>query len=83
MAAGVNLATLPTPMEKQAETVHALTGQHTNVHNTRWRQIQVPMQSDKNPGVQQATAQLMAAMDAEEADLVTAQRAAAQLSSLA
>ncbi len=37
---GVNLATLETPMLKQAREVHALTIKRTNVHNLRWRNLE-------------------------------------------
>jgi hypothetical protein len=36
-AKGVNLATLPTPMAKQAAAVHDLTLRHNDVHFARWR----------------------------------------------
>ena len=40
---GINLAELSTPMTKQAMSVATLTVKHTDVHNTRWRMIQVPL----------------------------------------
>jgi lysophospholipase L1-like esterase len=46
LAKGINLAMLPTPMAQQAARVHALTIKRANVHNTRWRQIQVPLEED-------------------------------------
>ena len=49
LAAGVNLADLPTPMVRQAAAVHNLTLQHTAIHNTRWRQLQVPLQTNETP----------------------------------
>ena len=78
LADGINLATLPTPMAKQAAEVHKLTLQHNNIHFQRWRQIQVPLAENKTPKVQAATKELMAALDEEEADVVKQQRAAAQ-----
>ena len=42
LADGVNLATLSTPMLRQAMDVHARTLKHNNVHFARWRQFQVP-----------------------------------------
>ncbi len=78
LAEGINLATLPTPMAKQAAEVHKLTLQHNNIHFQRWRQVQVPLAEGKPPRVQKATQDLMAALDEEEADVVKAQRAAAQ-----
>ena len=41
LAEGVNLATLATPMMKQAADVHALTLKHNNIHNARWRTVQL------------------------------------------
>src|SRR5437899_1944713 len=78
LAEGINLATLPTPMVKQAAEVHKLTLQHNNIHFQRWRQIQVPMADGRTPRVQKATQDLMAALDEEEADVLKEQRAAAQ-----
>lgn len=78
LAEGINLATLPTPMAKQATEVHRLTLHHNNVHFQRWRQVQVPFASNQNPKVQSATRELMAALDDEEAGVVAEQRAAAQ-----
>jgi lysophospholipase L1-like esterase len=74
LASGINLASLPTPMARQAAEVHMLTLRHNNIHATRWRQVQVPMEKDN-------TAHLLKALDALdelEADLVKEQRAAAQ-----
>lgn len=78
LAEGINLATLPTPMAKQAAAVHKLTLQHNNIHFQRWRQVQVPLADGKTPKVQQATRDLMSALDEEEADLVKEQRTAAK-----
>jgi hypothetical protein len=74
LAAGVNLATLPTPMARQAAEVHALTLRHNNIHYTRWRQVQVPMEKDATPHLMNA----LAAIDDLEGDLLKQQRAAAQ-----
>ncbi len=78
LAEGINLATLATPMTKQAAEVHKLTLQHNNAHFQRWRQIQVPLADSKSPNVQKAVKDLMAALDDEEAVVVKQQRAAAQ-----
>jgi len=77
-AEGINLATLPTPMARQAAEVHKLTLQHNNIHFQRWRQIQVPLADGRPPRVQKAARDLMAALDEEEADVLKEQRAAAQ-----
>ena len=74
LASGINLATLPTPMARQAADVHALTLRHNNIHYTRWRQIQVPMEKDSAPHLLPA----LAALDQLESDLLKEQRAAAQ-----
>ncbi|HTS26653.1 MAG TPA: SGNH/GDSL hydrolase family protein [Bryobacteraceae bacterium] len=74
LASGINLATLPTPMARQAADVHALTLRHNNIHYTRWRQIQVPMEKDAAPHLLPA----LAALDQLESDLLKEQRAAAQ-----
>ena len=78
LAAGINLATLPTPMAKQAAEVHKLTLQHNHIHFQRWRQVQVPLADDNNSKVQAAVKDLITAMDEEEAEVVQQQRAAAQ-----
>ena len=44
LADGINLAVLNTPMIHQAMKVHELTLMHNNIHYTRWRQVQVPLQ---------------------------------------
>ncbi len=74
LAEGVNLATLPTPMMRQAMQVHALTLRHNNLHFTRWRQVQVPMEKDAEPHLLQAES----ALDDLEGDVIREQRAAAQ-----
>ena len=43
LAEGINLAKSETPMMKQAREVFALTVKRTNVHNLRWRQLEVPL----------------------------------------
>ncbi len=40
---GVNLGLLDTPMAKQAKEVYDLTVSHCDVHNSRWREVQVPL----------------------------------------
>ncbi len=74
LATGINLATLPTPMARQAAEVHALTLRHNNLHFTRWRQVQVPMEKDNTPHLLRS----LEALDELEADLLKEQRAAAQ-----
>ena len=74
LADGVNLAVLPTPMAQQALDVHALTIRHTQIHNARWRQVQVPMQDQKLERLQPA----LDSLDALDAELIEQQRTAAQ-----
>jgi phospholipase/lecithinase/hemolysin len=74
LAEGVNLATLATPMMKQASDVHALTLKHTNIHNARWRNVQTVLADDALPSTQSA----MDALDKVEVELVAKQREMAQ-----
>jgi lysophospholipase L1-like esterase len=71
---GINLAELPTPMAKQAAGVHALTLKRTDVHNTRWRQLQVPFQNETLPRMQS----ILSNLDGLDEELAVRQRAAAQ-----
>ena len=74
LAEGVNLALMPTPMVRQALSVHALTLKHNSVHFIRWRQVQLPFESDML--VQKHVA--LSSLDALEAEMVEQQRAAAE-----
>jgi lysophospholipase L1-like esterase len=74
LASGINLATLSTPMAKQAARVHELTIRHNLVHFARWRQLQVPLADEQAGQLQNA----LNALDSLEAELVEQQRAAAQ-----
>ncbi len=74
LAAGINLATLATPMSTQAKEVHELTVKHNNVHAARWRQIQVAFERTPSATLDKA----LEALDALDAELVRQQRAAAQ-----
>ena len=71
---GINLAVLPTPMAKQAMAVHELTLKHNNVHFARWRQVEVPLETDPSSHKQAA----IDALDRLESDLIFEQRATAQ-----
>jgi lysophospholipase L1-like esterase len=66
LSAGVNLALLNTPMTEQAKEVYDLTVSHCNIHNERWRTIQVPLAKDNLP----ETAPAMSAADALEAAVI-------------
>jgi lysophospholipase L1-like esterase len=74
LASGINLASLPTPMARQAAAVHALTLRHNTMHATRWRQVQVPMEKENAPHLLKA----LDSLDELEADLLKEQHAAAQ-----
>jgi len=74
LATGINLATLTTPMAKQAAAVHQWTLKHNNIHFARWRTVQVPLAEDS---LSQTKAS-MDALDKLEAQAVTRQREAAQ-----
>ena len=77
LAQGINLALLPTPMTDQARAVHRLTLQHNDEHFRRWRDLQVPYGSHSD-AVKAALPPLLQALNAEEAQTVAKQRAAAQ-----
>jgi hypothetical protein len=71
---GVNLAGLPTPMAKQALQVHLLTMKRGDVHETRWKQLQVGLRDDNLTRLAGA----LEGLDAVEEELAVRQRAAAQ-----
>ncbi len=73
-AEGINLATLVTPMARQAMAVHNLTLKHNNVHFERWRHLQLPLE---NESLSQKHV-VLGALDALEAEIVLAQRGLAQ-----
>lgn len=77
-AKGINLAVQHTPMTDQAAAVHALTLQHTGLHQSRWRNYQLGLNDAKSEAVKNALAQLLNALDAEETAVVAQQRLAAQ-----
>ena len=60
LAKGINLAVLPTPMFKQAQAVHELVRKRADVHNIRWRTIEVPLAKDNLT----QTSSAIAALDA-------------------
>ncbi len=74
LAAGINLALLPTPMARQAASVHTLTLKHNNIHFLRWRQIQLPLENDDL--LQRPVA--LGALDSLESELVREQHSRAQ-----
>jgi len=74
LASGINLALLETPMTKQAREVYELTVAHCNIHNDRWRTIQVPLTEYDLPQSRAA----MESIDALEQAVVAKQHEAAQ-----
>lgn len=74
LAGGINLALLDTPMTKQAKEVYDLTVSHCDIHNDRWRTVQVPL-ADYNLPQSRST---MESMDALEQAVVAKQHEAAQ-----
>lgn len=74
LARGVNLAALDTPMSRQAMEVRDLTVKRIDVHQQRWRVLQVPLQNLDIEHLPEA----LKALDSVEAEVITRQRAAAQ-----
>jgi lysophospholipase L1-like esterase len=73
LADGVNLSGMKTPMWAQAWEVHSLTLKRAAMHQTRWRNVQVPMEVAGPQSLDAA----MSALDAVSAELGRKQRAAA------
>jgi len=71
---GVNLAVLQTPMLRQANDVWLLTVYHNNLHNARWRLVQVALEKY----ALRHTGAAMSEMDTLETEIVAAQHEAAQ-----
>jgi lysophospholipase L1-like esterase len=74
LAAGVNLAELDTPMTQQAAQVHDLTIKRADIHNIRWRQVQLPLHNL----LPARAAAVEDNLDALDNDLAAIQRATAQ-----
>jgi hypothetical protein len=74
LADGMNLAMLDTPMTRQAGAVHDLTLKHNNIHNVRWRVVQVPLQDETYAHKDS----VFEALDALEKDIIEQQRSKAQ-----
>jgi hypothetical protein len=71
---GINLAMYRTPMTEQSMQVLKLTTVHTQIHNLRWRNVQVPLQETPLATIESA----LAAMDQAETDIVQLQRETAK-----
>jgi lysophospholipase L1-like esterase len=79
LASGINLATLPTPMARQAAEVHKLTEKRNHFHFVGWHWIGVALvQQGTTDAIDKAVPPLLRAIDAEEAAIVDQQREAAQ-----
>jgi len=78
LARGINLAVLDTPMAQQAKQVHKLTIQHNNLHFEGWREIQVRLEKHNSDKFSKATQAAIRAFNAEEAEQIQKQRAAAK-----
>ncbi len=78
LGAGVNLATLHTPMADQARRVLDLTWKHTAWRFFAWRGIQTQLSFDHDPAVQSAVASLVAALRAQELQIEQHEYAAAK-----
>jgi lysophospholipase L1-like esterase len=74
LARGINLATKPTPMARQAAEVHRLTLKRADIHNFRWRTIEVPFEHEDQAQVKKACE----AFDAIEAGYAKKQHEAAE-----
>jgi lysophospholipase L1-like esterase len=74
LAHGVNLGLLSTPMEKQAGKVWELTKLRCDIHNDRWRTVQVPLAAYSLP----ETGPAMDSLDALERAVTVQQREAAR-----
>jgi lysophospholipase L1-like esterase len=74
--AGVNIAAMETPMQLQARDVMALIRAHSDVHNTRWRAIQVPL-ANRTEAIRERD-RAFKAMDDYEKSLYEAARKAAK-----
>ena len=74
LAKGINLAEYPTPMMKQAEEVHAFTLKRTNLHQLRWRNLQMPLEKESYGRM----ATVLQNLDALDEEIAVRQRAAAQ-----
>ena len=76
LAQGINLAVLPTPMLEQANLVGRLTQIRADIHNSRWREFQVPLAGDPQAG--QYIPTLIKNLDGADGPLTKAQRDAAK-----
>ena len=71
---GVNLAVLETPMSEQAMQVRDLTVRRIDIHQSRWRTLQVPLQGMDLEHLNES----LRALDSLDIEVAAKQRAAAQ-----
>jgi lysophospholipase L1-like esterase len=74
LADGVNLAVLDTPMARQSVEVRDLTARRIEIHQQRWRTLQVPLEKMNLETLDTS----LRALDALDAELATRQHTAAQ-----
>ena len=74
LAEGVNLAVLDTPMARQATEVRDLTIRRIDVHQERWRSLEVPLETFHLGSMEQS----LKGLDALDAEIAARQHAAAQ-----
>jgi lysophospholipase L1-like esterase len=74
LSKGLNLAGMPTPMAKRAVGVHLLTLKRGDVHEMRWKQLQVALQDDGLTGLPA----VLVGLEGIDEELAARQRAAAQ-----
>jgi lysophospholipase L1-like esterase len=74
LAEGIDLASMETPMSRQAFEVYKLTVERLDIHNTRWRTIQVPLADVDVPHLQPA----LSALDDLDADVTARQHSMSQ-----
>jgi lysophospholipase L1-like esterase len=77
LAAGINLASLPTPMRAQAENVSRLISERIEVRGKGWRSVQLQFEAEMHPRVRKAVDELVAAFAEQERELFLKRRAAA------
>ncbi len=73
LAAAINLALVSTPMLRQSMAVHSLTRRLLALRMARWRDLQVGLEDEKSPHIDQA----LSSLDSLQAELANERRAVA------
>jgi len=73
LARGINLALLETPMLKQSVSVYAFSGRLHSLRMARWQGVQVALQEETSPHINEA----LLALDALDNELVEREKSAA------